>query len=201
MISRHDRARIAVAIKTAEQKTSGEIVCVLMREASEYNHAPALWAAFLALTTPWLLVAFTQLSVFRVLALQIVVFIVALLVLSAKSLRLALVPRAVKRTRARRAAMEQFFTRGITQTKDRMGILIFVSLAERYAHVVADDGVAARVDERAWRDAVDALTAEIAQGRIADGFIVAIEKCGAVLAQHAPPDGSTPQLPDRIYVL
>jgi putative membrane protein len=201
MISRHDRARIAVAIKTAEQKTSGEIVCVLMHAASEYNYAPALWAAFVALVSPWALVAFTQLSVFRVLAVQIAVFIVALAILSLRPLRFALVPRTIKRTRAHRAAMEQFFSRGVTQTRDRMGVLIFVSLAEHYAHVVADEGVAARVDQHAWREAVDMLTAHIREGRVADGFIAAIGKCGAVLAEHAPPDGSTPQLPDRIYVL
>ena len=201
MISREDRQRIAAAIHAAEQTTSGEIICVLMRSASSYSYAPVLWASFVALVAPWLLIAATQLSVARVLAWQIAIFIGVGLALAWTPLRMALVPRAIKRTRAHRAAMEQFFARGVAHAKNRMGVMIFVSLAEHYAHVVADDGVAARVEQKDWQDAVDALTGQIGAGRIADGFIAAIERCGAVLAQHAPPDGEAHVLPDRIYVL
>ena len=200
-ISEQDRARIAAAIHAAEQKTAGDIVCVLMRSSSSYSYAPLLWASFIALLSPWALIAATQISVVRILALQVVIFVVAGLLLMWTPLRMALVPRAVKRTRAHRAGMEQFFARGITQTKNRMGVMIFVSLAEHYAHVVADDGIAARVDHAVWRETVDALTSQIAQGRIADGFVAAIGRCGAVMAEIAPADGASHVLPDRIYVL
>ena len=200
-ITDQDRARIAAAIHAAEQKTAGDIVCVLMRSSSSYSYAPLLWASFIALLSPWALIAATQISVVRILALQVVIFVVAGLLLMWTPLRMALVPRAVKRTRAHRAGMEQFFARGITQTKNRMGVMIFVSLAEHYAHVVADDGIAARVDHAVWRETVDALTSQIAQGRIADGFVAAIERCGAVMAEIAPADGTAHTLPDRIYVL
>ena len=200
-ITDQDRARIATAIHAAEQKTAGDIVCVLMRSSSSYSYAPLLWASFVALLSPWLLVFATQLSVVRILAVQVVVFVAVGLVLMWAPLRMALVPRAVKRTRAHRAGMEQFFARGIAQTKNRMGVMIFVSLAEHYAHVVADDGIAARVDHAVWRETVDALTAQIAQGRIADGFVAAIDRCGVVMAQIAPADGAAHELPDRIYVL
>ena len=200
-IADQDRARIAAAIHAAEQKTAGDIVCVLMRSSSSYSYAPILWSSFVALLSPWLLVFTTQLSVVRILALQVAIFFVASLLLMWTPLRMALVPRSVKRTRAHRAGMEQFFARGIAQTKNRMGVMIFVSLAEHYAQVVADDGIAARVDHAVWRETVDALTAQIAQGRIADGFVAAIGRCGDVMAQIAPADGSGHALPDRIYVL
>ena len=200
-ITDDDRARIAAAIHAAERKTAGDIVCVLMRSSSSYSYAPLLWASFVALVSPWLLVFATQLSVMRILAAQILIFFFVGLLLMWTPLRMALIPRAVKRTRAHRAGMEQFFARGITQTKNRMGVMIFVSLAEHYAHVVADDGIAARVDHAVWRETVDALTAQIAQGRIADGFVAAIGRCGDVMAQIAPADGSGHALPDRIYVL
>jgi len=140
-------------------------------------------------------------SVVRILAAQVMIFVTVGLVLMWTPLRMALVPRAIKRTRAHRAGMEQFFARGIAQTKNRMGVMIFVSLAEHYAHVVADDGIAQRVDHAVWRATVDALTSQIAHGRVADGFIAAIERCGAVMAEIAPADGSGHALPDRIYVL
>jgi putative membrane protein len=107
----------------------------------------------------------------------------------------------VQRSRAHRAAVEQFVVRGITRTKDRTGVLIFVSLAERYARIIADEGIAAKVHTSEWQEAVDALTAHMRDGRIAAGFIAAIERCGAVLATHAPPSGSGNELPDRLYVM
>jgi putative membrane protein len=201
MISSQDRDRISAAIQAVEEKTAGEIVCVLMHSSSAYSYAPVLWTSFIALLSPWLIIAFTHLSVVRVLTCQIIVFIVVGLMLSWPPLRLALVPRAVKRTRAHRAAMEQFFARGVNRATNRMGVMIFVSLAEHYAHVIADDGVAAKVEQRQWQAAVDSLTGQIGVGRIADGFIEAIDRCGSVLAQHAPPDGAAHVLPNRIYVL
>ncbi|MFO1118008.1 MAG: hypothetical protein U1E28_20250 [Beijerinckiaceae bacterium] len=201
MISDQDRQRISDAIRAVEEKTSGEIVCVLMRSASAYSYAPVLWATFVALVTPWLLLAFTHLSVVRMLTCQVAVFIAVGLILSLSPLRFALVPPAIKRKRAHRAAMEQFFARGVTQARNRMGVMIFVALGEHYARVIADDGVATLVDQRAWQATVDALTREIAAGRIAEGFIDAIGRCGEVLARHAPPDGEAHVVPDRIYVI
>ncbi len=201
MISNSERARIADAIRAAEGRTSGEIVCVLARSSSDYTYVPELWAAFLALVSPWIALALTHWSVERILALQIVIFIVAMLVLSWAPLRRALTPRAIQRTRAHRAAMEQFYARGLTQTPNRMGVMIFVSMEEHYARIVADDGVAARVEQRQWQEAVDVLIDHLRENRIADGFVAAIEKCGAILAAHAPPDGSGDTLPDRVYVI
>lgn len=200
-ITKEDHAAIAAAIRSAEQRTSGQIVCVLMRSSSEYFYVPVLWAALVALLSPWPLIVLTQWSVQRIFVVQIVVFAVAVLVLSWPPLRMALVPRAVRRARAHRAAIEQFFARGLTLTKHRTGVLIFVSLAERYARIVADEGIAAKVSNREWQAAVDALTAHMRDGRIAQGFIAAIECCGAVLAVHAPPTGAGDELPARIYVM
>ena len=88
-----------------------------------------------------------------------------------------------------RVATEQFFTRAVSRTRDRSGILIFVSLAEHYARIIADDGIAARVPQSHWQGAVDALIAHTREGRVADGFIAAIDLCGAVLAEHFPQTG------------
>jgi putative membrane protein len=200
-ITKEDRAAIAAAIRAAEQRTSGQIVCVLMRSSSEYFYVPVLWAALLALVTPWPLIMLTPWSVQRIFLLQIAVFALAVLVLSWPRLRIALVPRTVRRARAHRAAIEQFLAHGLTATRDRTGVLIFVSLAERYARIIADEGIAAKVSNREWQEAIDALTAHMRDGRIAQGFIAAIERCGTVLAAHAPPTGAGDELPDRIYVM
>ena len=200
-MTKADRAVIAAAIRAAEQRTSGQIVCVLARSSSDYSHVSVLWAALAALISPWPLIVFTQQSVQRIFFIQIAVFLAAALVLSWSPVRMALVPRAVRRARAHRAAVEQFFARGLTRTKGRTGVLIFVSLAERYARIVADEGIASKVKNAEWQAAVDALTAHFRDGRLVEGFVAAIERCGAVLAAHAPPHGAGDELPDRIYVM
>jgi putative membrane protein len=117
-------------------------------------------------------------------------------------MRVALVPRRARRAIAYRVAMEQFISRGIARNADRCGILIFVSLAERYARIIADDEIAKRVPQSRWQEAVDALIAHAREERVADGFIAAIELCGKELAQHFPPArDSRGKLPDRLYVI
>jgi putative membrane protein len=200
-LTREDHEAISVAIHVAEQKTSGQIVCVLARASSDYGYIPVMWASMLALLVPWPLIFFTPWSVQRIYLLQIVVFLVAGIIFSWMPLRVLLVPGVVRRAQAHRTALEQFIVRRIAHTKNRCGVLVFVSLAEHYARIIADEGIAEKVPNAEWQAAIDALTAHMRDGRMAAGFIAAVERCGAVLAAHAPPDGSSNALPDRLYVM
>jgi len=201
-LSAQDRERVAAAIRTAEAKTSGEIVCVLARASCDATALPIFIAALVALALPWLLVAVTALPVDRILMLQAAAFFAGAVLLCLPRVRVALVPRAARRAIAHRAAMEQFSIRGIARKKDRTGILIFVSLAERYARIIADEGIAAHVPQAEWQGAIDTLVAHMSGGRIAEGFIAAIEVCGKVLETHFPRSGTgRDELPDRIYLI
>jgi putative membrane protein len=91
--------------------------------------------------------------------------------------------------------------RRVAHTKKRCSILIFVSLAEHYARIIADEGIAQKVPNAEWQAAIDALISHMRTGEIAAGFIAAIARCGSVLAAHAPSDGSANELPDRLYVM
>jgi putative membrane protein len=199
--TQEDHEAVGAAIREAEKRTSGQLVCVLAHASSAYAHIPILWASLLALLTPWPLIYFTQWSVQRIFLSQLIVFLVAGLVFSWMPLRLKLVPPAVQRARAHRAALEQFILRGVSRTRNRTGVLIFVSLAEHYVRIVADEAIAQKVHVSQWQAAIDALTARMHDRQIAAGLIAAIERCGAVLAEHAPPDGSGNELPDRLYVV
>jgi len=197
-----DRERISAAIRAAEAKTSGEIICVLARSSADAPAWPIFVAAVAALALPWVLVALTAMTVQGILSLQVLFFLALVVVLLVPAVRVALMPRRARRAVAHRMAREQFLARGITRKKDRSGILIFVSLAERYARIIADDGIAARVPQSQWQEAVDALIAHMRDGHIADGFIAAIEACSDRLAQHFPRTAaSRDELPDRIYVI
>jgi putative membrane protein len=201
-MSPQDRQRISDAIRAAEAKTSGEIVCVLAQTSSDATALPVLIAAAAALALPWLLVALSAMTVHRILSLQVIVFVALLIVLCLPRVRVALMPRKARRAVAHRAAMEQFTSRGLANKTDQAGVLIFVSLAEHYARIVAGPGIAERVPQSEWQAAVDALIVHMRDGRIADGFVSAVELCGAKLAAHFPrnePDRNS--LPDRIHLI
>jgi biopolymer transport protein ExbB/biopolymer transport protein TolQ len=172
-ISAQDRERISVAIHAAEEKTSGEIVCVLAHTSSDTTALPVFLAAAAALALPWLLVAWTAMTVQRMLSLQMLAFLVLLIVLCLPRVRVWLMPRKARRAVAHRVAMEQFVARGIARKRERSGILIFVSLAERYARIIADERISARVPQSEWQAAVDALVAHMRDGRIDEAIKVA----------------------------
>lgn len=200
-ITAEDHATISAAIAQAESRSCGQIVCVLARASSDYAHVPLIWASMGALIAPWPLIYLTPWSAQRIFLAQLILFLLVGLLFSWMPLRLALVPRAFRRARAHHAALEQFVLRGIDRTSNRCGVLIFVSLAERYARIIADEGIAQKVSAAEWQGAIDALIAHMRDGRIAAGFVAAIERCGTVLAAHAPPDGSPNALRDRLYVI
>ena len=197
-----DHDRIANAIHSAKGKTSGEIVCVLAQTSSRTTALPVLIAAVFALALPWLLTSLTAMTVQRILSLQALAFFLLLMILCLPRVQVALMPRKARRATAHQAAMEQFLNRGLGRRNDRAAILIFVSLAERYARIIADDELASRVLQSEWQAAVDALIAHMRDGRIADGFITAINVCGSQLEKHFPRTATTNEArPDRIHLI
>jgi len=199
MISQIDRERIADAIRATEAKTSGEVFCVIARHASDYRLVPLAWAAAVALVVPAPLIYFTLWPASVIYVVQLIVFIAAALGLSLPEIRFHIVPRRTQHERAHLQAMQQFFAHGLHHTQNRTGVLIFASVAERYAEIVADAGINEKVTPHVWDQAVAALIAGIKQGRAADGFVAAIEQCGAVLAEHFPPGAlNRDELPDKL---
>jgi len=202
MMSTEDHARLAKAVRDVEARTAGEIVVVVAEQASSYRSLPLIWAMLAALFTPWPLISFTALGPSRIFLAQLVVALGLGLILSWPSLRLALVPQAIKRVRAHEAAAREFIARGLTRTRERTGVLIYVALAEHHAEILADTGIADRVDAGIWRDIIADLTTTIRDGRMTDGLVAAIERAGAVLAEHAPPRlDDTDELPNKIILL
>jgi len=202
ILTQQDQDRIAAAIRAAEVQTDGEIVCVLARSSADYGLYSVAWAALIALATPWLLVFETTLPVQRILLIQAATFLIFYLLLSWPPVLSRLIPRSIQRTYAYRNAMQQFTIRGLARKANRAGVLIFVSLDERYARIIADQGIADRVDPTVWRGAVKTLTAHIKRGEVAEGFVAALDQCTQILAQHFPPGtDKANDLPDRIYLI
>jgi putative membrane protein len=225
MLTDPDRKRIADAVTLAESKTSGEIFCVLAHEVSRYREIPLAWAAAAALLVPPGLVlaglhrlaladifsSWTDESVRAAEAvilhalstyalLQAGLFLAVALIVAVPRVRRVLTPRALKRHRVRQVARHHFAASGLRLSHSEPHILIFASLADRQVELVSHEAIHKAVGEGPWNAAVAAVTEGMRAGRPADGFVRAIEICGAALAEHFPPDGAPKNvLPNEIF--
>ena len=199
MISQAEKARIIEAITVAEAKTAGEIFCVIAHASSGYSLVPVAWAALVALAAPAPLIYLTTWPAGLIYLVQLAAFIVTAAVFSLPAIRFRVVPNQAMRERAHVEAMRQFLAQGMHLTEHRTGVLVFVSVAEHYAEIVADSGINAKVAPAVWQDAVDAAVAAIREGRIGDGLVAAVERCGAVLAEHFPPGAiNRDEVPNKV---
>ena len=204
-ISAEDHDRIADAIRAAELTTDGEIYCVVAHSSDGYFF-PAAFMATLGLFVASLAVAY-GLEIWW-LTIRVPHFVLAQLLALASvlallwfvpALRIHFVPKRLRFQAAHANAMKQFLARNVHRTQARTGVLVFVSIAERYAEVVADAGIDAKVDQHVWDGVVRDLTKHAGDDRLADGFVKAIEAVGAVLAEHFPVTaGDTNELDDHL---
>lgn len=202
MITAEERERLASAIQDAEARTAGEIVVVVAAQASGYRTVPILWALLAALATPWPLIWITTLGPTQIFLAQLLVSLGLSVALSLPKRRHRLVPGFMKRARAHEAATREFVARGLTRTRERTGVLIYVAAAEHYAEIIADTGVADRVDEGVWRETIADLIEAIKSGRAADGLMAAVRRVGRILAEHAPPRADDmDELPNKVILL
>jgi putative membrane protein len=201
LFSPGDEQRISAAIADAEKRTSGEIVVVVAAQSDGYHYVPPLVAAIVSLLVPWILIFFTSLGLVEIYLIQLAVFAIVTALLMPASVRTALVPSSIKHLHARRRALEQFLVQNLHTTAGRTGVLLFVSVAERHAEIVADKAIDT-LTQGTWKAIIDGLTAAIGQGKATEGFVVAIGAIGTALAQHFPPGPHDPnELPDHLIIL
>ncbi len=195
-----EKEAIEAAFSAAQLTTRAPIVCVLAGSCADYQVAPLLWTGLLGLLTPWPLLMFTQLSAQRIFLAQIVVCFAASAVLMLSPLRLRLTPPRARRAHAHRAALAQFHLRGLDRG-ERSGILVFVSLAERYARVIPAESAAKAIAQSEWQALVDALVADLKARGPADALASAAPRCATLLAPAFPPMGEATQGHQHFHVM
>lgn len=205
ILTKDEHTRVSDAVKRVEQDTSGEIHCVVCRQSDDYFLAAGFMLACMAMG---LTVLFSWLS-FRLWfdigavafsVMQVSSFVAGLIIIRAwPALCLRLVPKSLRYRRAHGNAVRQFLARNIHATEDRTGVLIFVSLAERYAEIIADSGLSVHIDQAEWNRIISDLTAGVARGQVANALIESVQQSGALLVQHFPAGtGDRNELPDHV---
>jgi putative membrane protein len=207
-LSTAERRKVTEAITKAEQHTSGEIVVVAARASDDYIHVPIHLATAAALAVPLTVpllahfAAWSAISVYWLFVVQLCVFLVVALVFSIPVLRYAITPRRLMHKYAHRNAAAQFLATNISATRARTGVLIFVSLLERYVEVIGDKDIAVKISHADWQKIVDEMLPLLREKRAADALMLAVDRCGKMLAQHFPAGKRNPnELPDHFIVL
>jgi putative membrane protein len=184
-----ERERIHAATAAVERRTSALFALTIVPVSERYLLFPLVWGAVLALAATGVLALLRpELGIGLGFLINAALFIVLSLVLDWLPLRLMLVPRRARHAHARQLAHREFGARILANAQDRNGVLFFVSLGERYVEIIADRDIHARVPAGTWNRIVADFIAAVESGRLADGFIAAIEACAALLETHYPGD-------------
>ncbi|WP_324132484.1 TPM domain-containing protein [Bosea sp. (in: a-proteobacteria)] len=197
-----DREAIAEAVREAEGQTAGEIVVMIDRAAASYRMVPVAMALTLSLLVPWPLLAMTETSAPRIFLIQLICAVLLLASLLWYGRGGRFVPGFVKRRRAHDVALREFTARGLSRTRQRTGVLLYVAIQERYAEIIADSGIDGRVEQAVWDGIVESVVLAGSEDRLREGIVTAVRAIGAVLANHAPrsPD-DVDELPNNVVIL
>jgi putative membrane protein len=214
-----DRARVGAAVSAAESRSAGEIVTILAARSDDYADVALVWSAaagFAALLALFLAPDFylgiyerlsggwvhewTPRAVFAAAAVVLALkFGGTWLILLWRPLRLFLTPPSIRDERVRARAITCFKVGAERRTQGRTAILIYLSMDEHRAEIVADKAIAAKVPAEVWGDVMAEMLAELKEDHLADGLIAAIARVGALLAEHFPcAESDNNELPDRL---
>jgi putative membrane protein len=217
-----DHALVTAAVTKAEHDSDGEIVTVVTEKSDSYHDVGLHYAVLAMLLVPATLALLPQsvidywtafflgwngevtrglLMLFLFVKLA-AAFLIVRYALAYMPLRMALTPGTTKTRRVRRRAVELFRVGAERRTVGRTGVLLYLSLREHRAEIVADEAIVSRVAPELWGEAMADLVEEVKAGRPGSGMAKAVERIGAVLAEHFPKSSSdTNELPDRLIEL
>jgi putative membrane protein len=216
-LSTADHARISSAVAQVEAKSDAEVVTVIAGRSDSYHDvglhyailAMLLFLTALAAFPEWFITITNQflggwahsLTLQQYLGLLLIkligIFLIVRFALSYMPLRMLLTPKATKARRVRRAAITLFRAAVDNRTRASTGILIYLSLAEHRAEIVADAAISKVVAPECWGDAMATLIHHVRAGAAGDGMVAAIEEIGVILANHVPKSrDDTDELPN-----
>ncbi|MBI4347625.1 MAG: hypothetical protein HY553_12275 [Elusimicrobia bacterium] len=197
--------RVAKAVADAEKGISGEIVVVVAPASDTYPDGVWEGAVYGFALGAGLLIA---IELFRPLLYPLAALLSAPVACGGAGFLLArwcppairlLAGAARMDEMARRGAAEAFLAKEVFRTRERTGILIYVSLFERRVVVLGDSGINAKVGKDEWDGVVATVSRALHEGRMTDALIEGVRSCRSILERAgfaARPD-DTNELPDR----
>lgn len=199
-LSDTDRLLLRDAVRAVESKSRAEIVLSVRPRSGAYSRGPLLFGALVG----WLFLGFQLFSStyefsLAAIFLEPVMLGVAMTALASSLPDFTRILTSPKKRgeSVERAARATFLERGVGLTRERTGVLIYVSLLEREARVIADKGVTDTVPPEIWRAAARRVERLCREARNAGSLAFAIQEFGEPLGAEMPARADdTNELPD-----
>jgi len=203
MLSEKERAAVRAAVEAAESQSGVEIVPVVTPTSDSYRVADQRGALIggivgvllqASLTAPvawgdrWSPAVWTAVGA-----------LVGLGLARLPTLRVVLAGAGEISACVAAGARDSFLAQEVFRTRDRTGMLIYVSLLERRVEVLADAGVYQAVPQEDWQRVADEVAREMSRREPATALLEAIRRAGELVAVHGPyrRDDDVNELPDQ----
>lgn len=189
-----EQKTISALVQQMEQQTSGEIVPMVVSASHSYPTAMIYGATILALPLSLLLMPVIggllwlgsqNVWIFITLFAALYALFYGLIHQLAWLKRFFLTKGQIE-AEVQEAAITSFFTEKLYKTKEANGILIFISILERKAWILADSGINARIDAGQWQSMIDLITQGIKENRQCEAICQAVVQIGDLLKTHFP---------------
>ncbi len=195
------KAALGKAVAAFEALTSVELVIAVRPRSGDYPGPGILVGSVCALlTTAFLLYGEPEFALHWFLVLPAFVGLTTGYAANLPTLQWLFTRAATREARVLQAARATFVEKGVADTRGRTGVLLYVSLVERVAVVIADVAVREAVPAKAWDPAVAAITDAVARGAKATLLVAPIAALGQLAGQHLPrADDDVNELPDEVH--
>lgn len=216
--SKDDLDKIKGAVKEAESKTAGEIATAFIKESDNYAVYELMFSIICGFVYFVVMMFFSggiegiiknmfwdystdHLLIFYGLSTFLVIFIFYWLA-NIPFIDRWIVPKSVRQRKVNERAVRQFMESGVYDTRDRTGILIFISGLEHRVELLADKGISEKIPQEKWDSIVGHIIDGIKSGALVKHLTESISRCGELLAEFYPiqPDDVN-ELKDDIAVL
>ncbi len=217
-LSDKDLEKINNSVKEAEKSTSGEITTAMIKESSDYAYYELAFSVLvggiyfviiLLLSSnieqwfkslfwnynPSYLLIFTGFSLFSIIGLTY-------LITNIPAIDRLIIPKKVMEQKVHNRAVRHFIEAGTCYTKDRTGILIFISEMERKVLLLADKGINDKIGQESWDSIVTDIVKGIKDDNVVDAISTSIKRCGEILSKEFPiAEDDKNELSDDIQIL
>lgn len=211
------KSQIDDAIKNVEKKTSGEIAVAIAPESDSYSFYELFFGVIVGAVTfttfillsnqliPVLEKQFWEMPkwFFAVFSGMISFFVIALVFVltNIPFIDRKIIPLSVKNEAVETMAESTFFRAGINKTKEASGILIYISYLEQKVRILADFGIASKIEVSVWNQIAKNL-ADNLKTNATEAICEAVKECGKVLEENFPAKDENPdEISNELIIL
>ncbi|MBN1115425.1 MAG: TPM domain-containing protein [Oligoflexia bacterium] len=187
IISAQDKDVVAEAVRLLEKHTSGEIVPVIANRSGRYFSADLILGIIAGFLSVAVMYEFGGQAGFAYyMPVNFGGLLLGLVAARVPFIKRILVPEKMMLERVRKEALLAFYEQGLYKTRDKTGILIYVSLFERQVVVMGDEGINSKVSQPVWSDIVNRIIEGIKRKKYAEGLVEGIGMCRVILERNFP---------------